>query len=128
MAPRRRACKSMTSVLAEATAGWPRKQRLGGRVYPGPVDTAICSVDDGHCVADRMASGVYWTRTDKDSGSRQKQSGHVFVFAIIRSYTRPLGPPACSNSLTYRLTPAQLPIPRWLLNQPFDTAPRLSRW
>ena len=44
------------------TADRLREQHLGGRVYPGPVDTAIYSIDDGHCIADRMASeGVTWT-------------------------------------------------------------------
>jgi hypothetical protein len=61
--------------------------KLGGRVYPGPADTAIYSVDDGHCIADRMASeGVYWTPAHKDAGSRQNG------WERLKNVTKPEGP------------------------------------
>lgn len=47
-------------------------EKLSGRVYPGLADTAIYSVDDGRCIADRMASeGVYWLPAHKEAGRRQ---------------------------------------------------------
>jgi hypothetical protein len=55
------------------------------------VDTAIYSVDDGDCVADRMASGgVYWRPTDRDPGSRQ--NGWEVLRELLKNVMKAEGP------------------------------------
>lgn len=46
---------------------------LAGRtVQPGPADSSIFDVADGHCIAEQMErSGVRWERANKGPGSRQ---------------------------------------------------------
>ena len=78
-------------LLPQATADRLREQHLVGRVYPGPVDTAIYSIDDGHCIADRMASeGVYRTPAHKDAGSRQ--NGWELLRERLKNVMKPEGP------------------------------------
>jgi hypothetical protein len=56
-----------------------------------PADTAIYSVDDGHCLADRMASeGVYWTPAHKNAGSRQ--NGWELLRERLKNVMKPEGP------------------------------------
>jgi hypothetical protein len=65
--------------------------KLGRPVFPGPADTAIYSVDDGHCIADRMASeGVYWTPAHKNAGSRQ--NGWELLRERLKNVLKPDGP------------------------------------
>lgn len=48
-----------------------RERNLGLTVRPGPADNSIFDTQDGHCIADNMASaGVRWERSDKGPGSR----------------------------------------------------------
>ncbi len=79
-------------------------EKLSGRVYPGLADTAIYSVDDGRCIADRMASeGVYWLPAHKEAGRRQngwallrerlkdvlkREGPRLFVFSYCRQFIR----------------------------------------
>jgi len=55
-----------------------------GRVYPGPADTEIWTMDNrgtGRCPANDMEDvGVYWERADKASGSRKAG------FEVVRNY------------------------------------------
>jgi hypothetical protein len=40
-------------------------------VTPGPADSSIYDVEDGHCIADNMAAeDVYWTEANKAPGTR----------------------------------------------------------
>lgn len=48
-----------------------REKNMGLTVYAGPADNSIFDTQDGHCIADNMASaGVRWERSDKNPGSR----------------------------------------------------------
>lgn len=45
--------------------------RISGPVLPGPADTSIFDVENGHSIAaDMEAAGVMWARADKRPGSR----------------------------------------------------------
>ncbi len=47
------------------------KNVLRRTVYAGPADSSIYSTEDGHSIAQNMASrGVYWTKANKSAGSR----------------------------------------------------------
>lgn len=48
-----------------------REKGMGLIVRPGPADNSIFDTQDGHCIADNMAThGVRWERSDKSPGSR----------------------------------------------------------
>ena len=48
-----------------------REKNMGVTVRPGPADNSIFDTQDGHCIADNMATqGVRWERCDKSPGSR----------------------------------------------------------
>jgi hypothetical protein len=65
--------------------------RARATFVPGPADTAIYSVDDGHCIADRMASeGVYWTPAHRDAGSRH--NGWELLRERLKNVAKPDGP------------------------------------
>ena len=77
---------------------------MGHTVRPGPADNAIYAVQDGHCIADEMASiGIRWNESDKRPGSRingwdlmrQRLKGSVdrgdkglFIFDTCRHFIR----------------------------------------
>lgn len=77
-------------------------------VRPGPADTSIFNTEDGHCIADRMASvGVTWTQANKASGSRvngwellrerlknvrRHEGPRLFVFSPCRQFIRTVPP------------------------------------
>ena len=45
--------------------------KVRGRVRPGPADTNIFTVENGHCIADDMQrAGVRWLKANKGQGSR----------------------------------------------------------
>jgi len=44
----------------------------GRKVYAGPADSQIYTVENGNCIATDMEKlGIYWTRADKSAGSRK---------------------------------------------------------
>jgi hypothetical protein len=54
-------------ILERERAWWP-----GRRVEPGPADSSIFDVEDGHCIADGFQRhGVTWRRANKNPGSRK---------------------------------------------------------
>lgn len=54
-------------ILARQRARWPNR-----RIHPGPADSSIYDVQDGHCIADSfLKAGVQWSRANKGPGSRK---------------------------------------------------------
>jgi hypothetical protein len=54
-------------ILERERARWPFR-----RIAPGPADSSIFDVQDGHCIADSFRkAGVNWTAANKGPGSRK---------------------------------------------------------
>jgi hypothetical protein len=61
--------KMLASDIARGVLEREKKMKL--TVRPGPADNSIFDTQDGHCIADNMATvGVRWERSDKSPGSR----------------------------------------------------------
>jgi hypothetical protein len=93
----------------EIAAGILERERdlfPGRRVHPGPADSSIFDVQDGHCIADSFKkAGVTWVAANKGPGSRKngwalmrERMGHakrtprekagLFVVATCRDFIR----------------------------------------
>lgn len=54
-------------ILERQKNRWPNR-----RILPGPADSSIYDVEDGHCIADSFTkAGVTWTHANKNPGSRK---------------------------------------------------------
>lgn len=64
-------CRMLAVNVAKGIVKRERQFEWGGRVKPGPADSAIFTNENGSCIADDMAGvGVRWTAANKSPGSR----------------------------------------------------------
>lgn len=66
--------KGLRATSSEISRGILQREKdwgFAGRVRPGPADSAIYAVEDGHSIAAEMSGhGVTWTESEKGPGSR----------------------------------------------------------
>lgn len=66
-------CRMLASEIARGIIEREKTMGLYGRALAGPADSSIYTNEDGHCIADEMATvGVMWERANKAPGSRKQ--------------------------------------------------------
>lgn len=94
-------------ILERQKARWP-----GRAILPGPADSSIYDVTDGHCIADGFTkAGVLWKTANKGQGSR-KNGWQLMRDRFKASKKRPLEEPGLyvfSNCLDFIRTVPMMP-------------------